>query len=278
MDLTFTIRQMTLADYPKALALWDTFSWGESIQEAKPNFSIDPTGFFIGELNTEVIGTITAVKFGNYAHIGYYCIKQEFQGNGYGLKLLNHALDYLKDVKVIGLDAEADTIKLYEKHGFKIYTKGLNFFRVAQGVYGKNLINLRNEFLEQVVEYDTDRFGDCRKSLMESLLQEEGYHGVAVIKDNRVKGYGFLRRINEIYKVAPFLADDREAAEELLDGLQSLVLNQSIFIDIYETSPDLQGIMRIQQWTQIVEFYRMYAKGTPKIDLTKPYASTIGIG
>jgi len=51
--------------------------------------------------------------------IGLFIVKREFRNNGYGLKLWKHALDYLKNVDCIGLEAAPDRLNDYQKWGFK---------------------------------------------------------------------------------------------------------------------------------------------------------------
>ena len=56
------------------------------------------------------IGSIACIKYNSsYSFIGLFIVKKEFRNNGYGVKLWKHALEYLKNVDCIGLEAVSYT-------------------------------------------------------------------------------------------------------------------------------------------------------------------------
>src|SRR5688572_589126 len=119
MNSNFVIRAMTPNDIKLIFEWGDEFNWNECDQDLEPFLAIDPKGFFVGELDGQPIASIGAPKYRNYAFIGLYIVKKEFRGKGYGLPLFNHAMDYVKDCEVVGLDAVEKQIPNYEKWGFR---------------------------------------------------------------------------------------------------------------------------------------------------------------
>ena len=277
-EFDFKVRQMAPEDFKIAAYLANQESWNESEKDKMPFFAIDPNGFFVGELNGEGVATVSGVKYNNYAHIGLYLVKKECRGKGYGLKVFEQAMDHVKDVEVIGLDAAEEQVKNYEKWGFKIFDKGLGFQRQADGDLSNNLIELKTVDFEKLVEYDEKCFGDCRRNFLKALLDQEGYHSLGFVEEGVIKGYGFLRKSQVGYKVGPFVAEDKSTAQRVLDGLQSLVKGKQIFLDTFENNKPMTDIMKEQNWTQRMYFFRMYSKGISKLDVNKAYAVVLEVG
>ncbi len=80
----------------------------------------DNKGIWVGCLNNEPIGSIACVKYNpSYGFMGLFIVKKEFRNQGYGLMLWKHALNYLKDIDCIGLEAAPERLHDYQKWGFK---------------------------------------------------------------------------------------------------------------------------------------------------------------
>jgi len=278
MDSDYIIRRMTPEDFKAAAAIANEEFWNESEHDAIPYLSIDPDVFFVGELKGEIIAAICGVKYSNYAHIGLYLMKKEYRGKGYGLKLFEKAMEHVKGTKLIGLDAAPEQVKNYEKWGFKIHGKGLGFKRKAEGVRSKNHIDIKDVSFSQLVEYDEKCFGESRSNLLKALISQEGYYGLGLVKERELKGYGFLRKTLNGYKIGTFVADDKETTEEILSGLQSLVAGEEVCIDTLENNTEMQEVMKKQEWTERMFFYRMYTEGMRELDLTKAYAVILELG
>jgi len=275
----FKVRQMIPEDFKIAAYLANQESWNESEKDKLPFFAIDPNGFFVGELNGEGISTACGVKYNTYAHIGLYLVKKECRGKGYGLKVFEQVMEHVKDAQVIGLDAAEAQVKNYEKWGFKIFDKGLGFQRKAEGTsVSKSIIELRSFDFEQLVEYDEKGFGDCRRNFLKALLNQEGYYSLGFVENGTLKGYGFLRKSQVGYKVGPFVAEDKPIAQEILNGLQNLVKGEELFLDTFENNKPMTEIMKEQNWTQRMYFFRMYSKGIAKLDVNKAYAVVLEVG
>ena len=80
----------------------------------------DNQGVWVGCLDNKPIGCIACIKYNStYGFIGLFIVKKEFRNNGYGVRLWKHALDYLKNIDCIGLEAAPDRLNDYQKWGFK---------------------------------------------------------------------------------------------------------------------------------------------------------------
>src|SRR5215468_8962485 len=64
----------------------------------------DPAGFFIGELDGEPAAIVSCVNYGaRFAFLGFYIVRQDLRGRGYGLCMWNAAIAHA-GARVIGLD------------------------------------------------------------------------------------------------------------------------------------------------------------------------------
>ena len=76
----------------------------------------DKQGIWVGCLDDEPVGSIACVKYNSsYGFIGLFIVKKEFRNKGYGVRLWQHALNYLKEIQCIGLEAAPNRIEDYQK-------------------------------------------------------------------------------------------------------------------------------------------------------------------
>ena len=81
----------------------------------------------------ELIGVISISIIYERAEINYIVVDEENRRNKIGTKLLEYALNYMKNKKISIISLEVNTnnvpaIKLYEKYGFKIKTVRKNYY------------------------------------------------------------------------------------------------------------------------------------------------------
>ena len=80
----------------------------------------DRQGIWLAWLDNEPAGCIAAVTYNpGYAFIGLFVVKSEYQGQGVGSRLWEHALETLNNVECIGLEAAVQRVSFYEKAGFE---------------------------------------------------------------------------------------------------------------------------------------------------------------
>lgn len=78
--------------------------WNPGLHDADCYFTADTNGFLMGFLNDEPISVISVVRYGQtFGFLGFYIVKPEYRGKGYGIKIWNAGLKYLEG-RTIGLD------------------------------------------------------------------------------------------------------------------------------------------------------------------------------
>ena len=179
----FSIRLISTKEIPEVTnwARLEGFSPGTDDVSIYRN--TDRQGVWVGCLDNNPIGSIACIKYNSlYGFIGLFIVKKEFRNNGYGVKLWKHALDYLKNVSCIGLEAAPDRLKDYQNWGFRkssttnrwklngfkdlplnnFYKDQLHSFKVVRG----NLISS-----EAVLIYDDQREPSPRPHFLNDWLR-----------------------------------------------------------------------------------------------------------
>lgn len=88
--------------------------WNSGLHDAESYFTADNNGFLIGLLGDEPIATISVIKYSDsFGFLGFYMVKPEFRGKGYGIQVWNAGLNYLQGAN-IGLDGVVDQQENYK--------------------------------------------------------------------------------------------------------------------------------------------------------------------
>ncbi len=174
---------------------------------------------------------------------------------------------------ILGLDGVEHEVKNYEKWGFKPVDIIQRYKGKAQGKRNDELLDIRDLQLEEITTYDQNSFGSSRKNFIEALLRHQEVRGFAVKNEGQIKGYGILKKSHDGYKLAPFVADNQEVAENIFAGLQSLIEGEDIYLDIFESNKDAENLAKNQGWISVWTLNRMYKNGIPNFDTKKLYGN-----
>src|SRR5260221_1989686 len=67
--------------------------WNPGLDDAACFVTVDPDGFFIGELDGAPAATISCVNYDvRFAFLAFYIVRGDLRGRGYGLRMCNAAL------------------------------------------------------------------------------------------------------------------------------------------------------------------------------------------
>ena len=113
----YIIRTMSRAEVDLAVAWAAAEGWNPGLHDAECYYTADPEGFWVGLLDGEPIATISAMKYGrSFGFIGFYIVKPEYRGKGYGFQIWKAAMDSLAG-RNIGLDGVIAQQENYKKSG-----------------------------------------------------------------------------------------------------------------------------------------------------------------
>ena len=274
---TYAIRSMTLSEVDIAVDWAAAEGWNPGWHDAGCFHAADHGGFFVGLLESQPVATISAVKYGDsFAFVGFYIVKPEFRGQGYGMQIWNAALATLGG-RNVGLDGVVDQQENYRKSGFALAYRNIRFQGVGSGAgQGDNdIVPLSSLAFDQIVRYDRSFFPDDRRHFLERWIAPPGSVAVGILDKRTLAGYGVMRPCRTGYKVGPLFADSPELAERLFGFFRAQVpASVPIFLDIPEVNRAACDLVERHSMSAAFETARMYTGRVPDLPLDRLFGVT----
>ena len=251
--------------------------WNPGLHDANCFYNSDTNSFFIGLINGEPVSCISAVAYDNeFGFMGFYIVKPEYRGKGYGIEIWNTAIDYLK-TQNIGLDGVVEQQPNYKKSGFSLAYNNIRYegtsFR-TNDVFPEIVPASEVSFAE-LLHYDSELFPVTRPAFLKCWLDMPDSHSLAAIVDGKFSGYCVIRKCLKGYKVGPLFADSKDLAEKLFVSANNLIENNSaVYLDTPEINKDAVTLALKYRMSKVFETARMYTKQQPDIDISKVFGVT----
>lgn len=252
--------------------------WNPGLYDTDAFYSIDKNGFLLGFLDNKPIAAISAVSYGkDFGFLGFYIVKPEFRGKGYGIKIWNKATKYLS-TQNIGLDGVVTQQENYKKSGFKLAFRNIRF--EGHGSDGKLKENKNIRLLPEVnfnlvYKYDKEIFLHDRKKFLKLWIKQPKSLAIGYIKNNKLLGYGVVRKCRSGYKVGPLFTSSQKIAQALFERMRIFVGKKNlIYLDVPEPNKEAVALAKKYQMKSMFETARMYTKEFPKIPINKIFGVT----
>jgi len=255
----------TMRAKERALALdWAALEgWNPGLHDARAFGMVDPDGWLIGEVDGVPVGCITALRYDeSFAFVGFYIVKPEHRGKGYGLSLWQAAMDRVGDCNV-GLDGVLAQVDNYARSGFAFAVRNARYRGAgAEDARGGTAIVTVAD-LPQLAAYDRTCFPAPRDAfLREWLTSPDSFSRVA--RDGaEITGYGTIRRCREGWKIGPLFANDRAIAKRLFQDLRSHAAGEHIYLDVPTSNLVAVDLATESGMDVVFETARMYTRGRP---------------
>ena len=274
----FEIRKMSKEELDVAVQWAANEGWNPGLHDADSFYATDPNGYFMGFLNGLPITCISAVAYDEaFGFIGFYITKPEFRGKGYGVRTWNKAIEYLR-TQNIGLDGVFAQQENYKKSGFKLAYRNIRYKHIAEPTFTaeeKNLLNLSTVPFNDLVSYDNECFPTSRPQFLKSWLAMADSYGLASVSNNKITGYGVIRKCRQGYKIGPLFADNSSVAEVLYRSLCNRIeKGAEVFFDVPEVNEEAVNLAKKNGMVEVFGTARMYTKLQPKTTLNKIYGVT----
>ncbi len=223
-----------------------------------------------------MIASISVVKYSSeFAFLGFYIVKPEYRGQGYGYILWREAM---KDVEGfnVALDGVVDQQPNYKKSGFKLAHRNIRF----KGIKGYSKPTSKTIALSQVpfdklLAYDRQFFPAERKGFLNLWVSRPHTKGLAIMENQELKGYGVIRKCRQGFKIGPvFAEDDKKAILLIQDLISELNEGDEFFLDIPEVNQKAYALTQALSMESVFETARMYTKEQPDFDLSKIFGIT----
>ena len=287
----YTMRLMTLDEVELATEWAAREGWNPGFDDAHVFHATDPEGFFVGVLDGEPIASISLVAYDeHFAFLGFYIVKQEFRGHGYGLALWREAMAR-RARPVIGLDGVVAQQAKYEKSGFRPAYRNIRFEGTAPSMTDDaelpcEIVPAHDVPFERLVAYDREFFPAARPGFLRLWLEPEqpAFLGVPigsarsvalVARDGeRILGLGAIRACREGFKIGPLYAEDERTVDVLFLQLAAYADGANVYLDVPEPNKAALRLVKRYEMKPVFESARMYTGPAPSLPLARLYGVT----
>ena len=273
----YTIRTMTREEIDLGVEWAAREGWNPGIHDAECYHAADPKGFLVGLLGDEPIATISAVRYGtSFGFLGFYIVKPEYRGKGFGIQIWNAGLKYLEG-RNIGLDGVLAQQDNYRKSGFKPAYRNVRYEGRGGGNPAENpaVVELSSLPFEAIDAYDRPFFPENRSRFVRSWISQPGCHAVGIMRGGGLAAYAVMRKCRSGYKIGPLFADSPELAECLFSALKSRAEpSEPVFLDAPESNHGAVALSERHGMKVMFETTRMYTGDAPNIPLNRLFGVT----
>jgi len=250
--------------------------WNPGIADAACFASVDPEGFLIAELDGAPVATVSCVNYdARFAFLGFYIVRADLRGEGYGLQIWNAAIAHA-GARVIGLDGVTAQQANYKKSGFQLAYANVRYGgTVASPAAPRADIVALNDVPFAAVEADDATvFPAPRSAFLRTWIGAAGHIGCALMRNGRLAGWGVIRPCRKGLKIGPLVADDRASAEAVLSALIAKVRGGEIFLDVPGVNRDAIALAQDFGLAPVFETARMYTGAIPPLRLQRVFGVT----
>jgi hypothetical protein len=264
-----TVRTMTRGELAVAVEWAAREGWNPGLDDADAFFAADAGGFLHAERACEVVGTISAVKYGDdFGFVGFYIVKPGERGHELGWQLAEQAMARLEG-RNIGIDGVLAKQRQYAKFfGFEFAYRNLRFGGAVAGrAAGPEVVPASEVPFEAIAAYDRRFFPAPREAFLRAWLAMPHARGLAWVCDGMLRGYGVIRQCREGFKIGPLFADDAGIAEALFLALCDDANGAPVFLDTPEVNAAAVEMARRHGLREVFATARMYNRGIPELPL-----------
>ena len=270
----FELKTMSPEELTFALDWANNEGWNPGIYDNECYYHTDTKGFLMGEYMGRPIGCIAAIRYSDtYGFIGLFFVEEDFRKQWLGLYLARTALNYLGK-RNIGLDGLPDRIETYKRIGFKPAYKIYRYECIGEGNVTSGITDLKDINFEELVKYDTKMFSTPRPEFLKAWINQPESSSLCILKNDKIKGYGVIRKCREGFKIGPLFADNEEIAEKLFVALSSSVPNEQIYMDVPEKNKAAINLALRHKMRIGIETIRMYSIKEPAFPVQNVYGFT----
>ena len=249
--------------------------WNPGLADAACFASVDADGFFIGELDGAPAAMVSCVNYDtSFAFLGFYMVRADLRGRGYGLRLWNSAIAHAGR-RVIGLDGVVAQQPNYKKSGFALAYANVRYGGIlsAPAAPAAATMALRDVPLDLVTASDRTVFPASRADFLRAWIDAPGHIGRALLRDGRLAAWGVIRPCRKGHKIGPLVADDR-AASTVSAALLAAGGGGELFLDVPSSNDDAVALAQSLGLAPVFETARMYTGAIPPLQLEKVFGVT----
>jgi GNAT superfamily N-acetyltransferase len=271
-----SIRTMRPDEISIAVNWAEAEGWNPGLADEACFAAADSEGFLIGELDGAPAASVSCVRYGaSFAFLGFYIVRQDLRGRGYGLRIWNAAIAHAGR-RVIGLDGVVAQQENYRKSGFELAYPNIRYGGTVTALDRPHtgVVALTELPLAAVEASDATVFPAPRTAFWRAWIGSSGHVGRALVRGGELAGWGVIRPCRKGHKIGPLVADDRAAAEVVLSALLASAGGGEIFLDVPSINRDAIALAENLGLTPVFETARMYTGKILSLRLERVFGVT----
>jgi ribosomal protein S18 acetylase RimI-like enzyme len=234
--------------------------WNPGLSDAACFAIPDAKGFFVGEIDGEPVATVSCVNYDDrFAFLGFYIVRSDFRDRGHGLRIWNAAIAHA-GARVIGLDGVVAQQDNYKKSGFQLAYANVRYGGIVAPPPGPpaDVVALDTIPFARVEADDAMVFPAPRSAFLRAWVGTSGHVGRALLRDGKLVAWGVIRPCRTGRKIGPLVADDRAAAEAIVQALLASANGGEIFLDVPAVNREAIALAESLGLKPVFETARMY--------------------
>jgi GNAT superfamily N-acetyltransferase len=251
--------------------------WNPGLADAACFATVDPQGFFIGEIDGEPAATISCVNYdARFSFLGFYIVRPDLRGCGYGLRIWNAAIAHAQG-RVIGLDGVVAQQENYKKSGFRLAYANVRYggaIAAPPAPAPAGVVALSEIPFAAVAADDATVFPAPRAAFLRAWIDTPGHVGRALVRDGELAAWGVIRPCRTGRKIGPLVAADRAAAEAVLAVLLKGAGDGEVFLDVPSINRDAIALAQALRLAPVFETARMYTGAIAPLRLERVFGVT----
>lgn len=250
--------------------------WNPGLADAACFATVDAGGFLIGELDGAPAAMISCVNYdGKFAFLGFYIVRPDLRGHGYGLRIWKAAMVHAGS-RVVGLDGVVAQQENYRKSGFKLAYPNIRYGGTVTTTVAapSGIVPLRDVPFAMVEASDATVFPAARAAFLRAWIGTPGHIGYALMRGGALTGWGVIRPCRSGRKIGPLVADDRAVAEAVLSALLAQAGSGEVFLDVPGVNNDAVALAQSLGLAPVFETARMYTGAIPKLAVERVFGVT----
>lgn len=262
LDDTIQFRVMTAEDIPAGLSLCRLARWNQSQRDWELFLTLSPAGCRVAVKGGQVVGTVTTVSYENFVSwIGMVLVDPAERRQGVGTKLLNEALNVLKDQPLIGLDATPAGREVYLKLGFTDECRLSRMETIVAGL-AADVTNparpMTEADLPKVFELDRNVFGADRSQTLEWLFAAAPNLAWVLPCEAGIVGFVFGRHGFNFEHLGPVVAENVQTARQLVSACLAGQAGKPFIVDAAHHEPEWLSWLESVGFKEQRPFIRMF--------------------
>ncbi|MET4802375.1 GNAT family N-acetyltransferase [Bradyrhizobium sp. LB11.1] len=270
------IRNLRPAEISIAIDWAAAEGWNPGLRDAACFAIPDAQGFFVGEIDGEPVATVSCVNYDDrFAFLGFYIVRAGCRGKGHGLRIWNAAIAHA-GARVIGLDGVVAQQDNYRKSGFQLAYANIRYSGIVEAPSRPpaDVVALDTIPFALVEADDTTVFPAPRAAFLRAWIGTPEHVGRALVRDGKLAAWGVIRPCRTGHKIGPLVADDRSAAEAVLQALLTSPGSNEIVLDIPAMNRDAMVLAESIGLKPTFETARMYTGAAPSLRLDRVFGVT----